>query len=291
MSLSGLHDGQRWGRDTSHPSLLAFKFRYTVVFIKVKHPPETGVNRLSEQDRSAKISRAYRMSKRAELMDDTRQRIIEAAVDLHGTVGPAGTTISGIADRAGVTRVTVYRHFPDEVSLFAACSAHWFSQQQVPDPESWAEIDDPSARVRAALTDLYRFFRQGEPMLRRIRRDIEVVPESRRQAMKQMTEHQRDVLLSAFGGKAQAEAASRSPRACDLVRHLVLPVRRQPAVRPRCRRPDDRAGAERRRHQPRLSQSRSGPAHALPHPGARRHRTTVWRVPHREGAIPPEARK
>ena len=143
------------------------------------------------------------MSKRAELMDDTRQRIIEAAVDLHGTVGPAGTTISGIADRAGVTRVTVYRHFPDEVALFAACSAHWFSQQQVPDPESWAEIDDPSARVRAALTDLYRFFRQGEPMLRRIRRDIEVVPESRRQAMKQTTEHQRDVLLSAFGGRAR----------------------------------------------------------------------------------------
>ena len=143
------------------------------------------------------------MSKRAELMDDTRQRIIEAAVDLHGTIGPAGTTISGIADRAGVTRVTVYRHFPDEVSLFAACSAHWFSQQQVPDPESWAQIDDPSARVRAALTDLYRFFRHGEPMLRRIRRDIDVVPESRRQAMKQTTEHQRDVLLSAFGGKAR----------------------------------------------------------------------------------------
>ena len=143
------------------------------------------------------------MSKRAELMDDTRQRIIEAAVDLHGTVGPAGTTISGIADRAGVTRVTVYRHFPDEVSLFAACSAHWFSQQQAPDPESWAQIDDPSARVRAALTDLYRYFRDGEPMLRRIRRDIEVVPESRRQAMKQMTEHQSDVLLAVFGGKAR----------------------------------------------------------------------------------------
>jgi AcrR family transcriptional regulator len=143
------------------------------------------------------------MSKRAELMDDTRQRIIEAAVDLHGTVGPAGTTISGIADRAGVTRVTVYRHFPDEVSLFSACSAHWFSQQQVPDPESWTEIDDPSARVRAALTDLYRFFRHGEPMMLRIRRDIEMVPESRRLAMNQMTEQQRDVLLSAFGGKAR----------------------------------------------------------------------------------------
>jgi AcrR family transcriptional regulator len=143
------------------------------------------------------------MSKRAELIDDTRQRIIEAAVDLHGTVGPAGTTISGIAERAGVTRVTVYRHFPNEVALFAACSAHWFSLQQIPDPESWARIDDPSARVRAALTDLYRFFRQGEPMLRRIRRDIEVVPESRRQAMQQTSEHQRDVLLAAFGGAAR----------------------------------------------------------------------------------------
>jgi AcrR family transcriptional regulator len=143
------------------------------------------------------------MSKRAELMDDTRQRIVEAAVDMHGTVGPAGTTISGIAERAGVTRVTVYRHFPDEVSLFAACSAHWFSQQRVPDPGSWAEIEDAAERVRAGLTDLYRFFRQGEPMLLRIRRDIESVPASRRQAMKQLSDHQRDVLLAAFGGSTR----------------------------------------------------------------------------------------
>jgi AcrR family transcriptional regulator len=139
------------------------------------------------------------MTKRAELMGDTRQRIVEAAVDLHGTVGPAGTTISGIAERAGVTRVTVYRHFPDEESLFAACSAHWFGQQRVPDPTSWAALDDPAERVRAGLADVYRFFRQGEPMLLRIRRDIDVVPESRRLAMKQASAHQRDVLLSGFG--------------------------------------------------------------------------------------------
>jgi AcrR family transcriptional regulator len=139
------------------------------------------------------------MTKRAELMDDTRQRIVEAAVDLHGTVGPAGTTISGIAERAGVTRVTVYRHFPDEESLFGACSAHWFAQQRVPDPASWADLDDPAERVRAGLTDVYRFFRQGEPMLMRIRRDIDAVPESRRLAMKQASDRQRDVLLSGFG--------------------------------------------------------------------------------------------
>jgi AcrR family transcriptional regulator len=160
---------------------------------------------LSEQACSSKSRREYRLSKRAELMEDTRRRIIEAAVDLHGTVGPAGTTISGIAARAGVTRVTVYRHFPDEDSLFGACSAHWFSQQRVPDPESWAAIDDPATRVRAGLADLYRFYRQGEPMLLRIRRDLEVVPESRRQAMRQASEHQRDVLLAAFGSSPRRQ--------------------------------------------------------------------------------------
>ena len=70
-------------------------------------------------------TRPYRKHRRAELEQQTRERIVEAAVDLHGSVGPARTTVSGVAERAGVQRATVYRHFPDDESLFAACSAHW----------------------------------------------------------------------------------------------------------------------------------------------------------------------
>ena len=78
-------------------------------------------------------------------MDQTRQRIVEATVELHGSVGPAATTIAAIAEAAGVTRLTVYRHFPDDGALFAACSAHWISRQQLPDPGAWSQIDDPAA--------------------------------------------------------------------------------------------------------------------------------------------------
>jgi len=70
----------------------------------------------------------YRIRRRAEQVDQTRQRIVETTAELHGSVGPAATTIAAIADRAGVTRLTVYRHFPDDAALFAACSAHWIAQ-------------------------------------------------------------------------------------------------------------------------------------------------------------------
>src|SRR6516164_1220390 len=105
------------------------------------------------------------MRSRREQVDQTRQRILEPTVELHGSVGPAATTIAAIADRAGVTRLTVYRHFPDEAALFGACSAHWISRQQLPDPAAWSQIDSPAARLRAGLADLYRFFRADAGML------------------------------------------------------------------------------------------------------------------------------
>ena len=99
--------------------------------------------------------RAYRKRRRAEQEEETRLRITEAAVDLHGSVGPARTTVSAIAERAGVQRATVYRHFPDEEALFAACSSHWAALNPPPDPAAWAEIADPDERLRRALSELY----------------------------------------------------------------------------------------------------------------------------------------
>ena len=89
--------------------------------------------------------RPYRMKKRAELEAATRRRITESAVALHGTVGPARTTMSAVAEHAGVRRSTLYRHFPDETSLFAACSAHWAAQHPVPDIEAWAGSRIPTS--------------------------------------------------------------------------------------------------------------------------------------------------
>jgi AcrR family transcriptional regulator len=120
--------------------------------------------------------RPYRMRRRAELEEQTRRRITESAVALHEELGPARTSISAIADRAGVRRSTVYRHFPDEEALFAACSLHWRAANPPPDPLSWAAIEDPAARTETALRELYAFFGRTDRMYRSLLRDEPLVP-------------------------------------------------------------------------------------------------------------------
>jgi AcrR family transcriptional regulator len=146
-----------------------------VVYYESVLPQRAGVNRLTRHIRSTK-ERTYRKVKRAEDEQRTRTRIVDAAEALHAELGPAGTTISAIAERAGVTRATVYRHFPDDESLFLACSGQWLSRQRLPDPDRWDAHDDPFAVLHAGLTDIYRYFRGGEPMLTSVLRDAAVVP-------------------------------------------------------------------------------------------------------------------
>jgi AcrR family transcriptional regulator len=152
---------------------------------------------LSEQNRSSNV-RDYQMRKRAEDIAETRQRIVEAAVRLHGSIGPAATSISALAEDAGVTRLTVYRHFPDALSLFEACSAHWAAAQALPDPQAWSQIGDPTQRVRTALADLYRFYRSAEPMLSNIRRDRAALPDDIRRRNDATDARYRDLLLQPF---------------------------------------------------------------------------------------------
>ena len=120
--------------------------------------------------------RTYRMTKRAELEAQTRQRIAESAVELHERFGPARTSISAVAEHAGVRRSTVYRHFPDERALFAACSGLWSQANPPPDIGRWAEIRDPSARLRSALEELYGYYRQTERMMAHVLRDESASP-------------------------------------------------------------------------------------------------------------------
>ncbi len=139
------------------------------------------VNTLSEHNRSTNV-RSYRKSKRAEDEARTRARIVDAAEALHASVGPAGASISAVAELAGVTRSTVYRHFPDDEALFLACSGQWLSRQELPQPESWRLEDLPVERVRAGLADLYRYFRAGQEMLANMERDAALVPDRIRRA-------------------------------------------------------------------------------------------------------------
>jgi AcrR family transcriptional regulator len=118
-------------------------------------------------------SRRYRMRRRAEAEQQTRLRITESTVHLHRTVGPARTTISAIAEHAGVRRSTVYRHFPDELSLFTACTGHWTAANPMPAIERWAASEHPDARLRGALEEVYDYYERNESMLTSILRDQE----------------------------------------------------------------------------------------------------------------------
>jgi AcrR family transcriptional regulator len=111
------------------------------------------------------MARAYELKRRAERQDETRQRIVDATIELHRSIGAAQTTISEIAKRAGVGRVTVYRHFPDEDTLFAACSGHYFSLHPFPDLARWRQISDPVERLRAGLGESYAWHEENEEMI------------------------------------------------------------------------------------------------------------------------------
>ncbi len=156
--------------------------------------------------------RTYRKRRRAEGEVQTRLRITEAAAKLHGTVGPARTTIKGIATEAGVQRATVYRHFPDLESLFTACSAHWASRNPPPDANAWTQITDPDVRLRQGLSELYAWYGWAEPMLTNVFRDAPSVP-----AMAQPIEdfqrrfqalHQALMSRRRVGGRARARVSA-----------------------------------------------------------------------------------
>ena len=120
--------------------------------------------------------RPYRMTRRAELEEATRRRITESAVALHEELGPARTSISAVAERAGVRRSTVYRHFPDEAALFAACSSHWRAANPPPDPRGWSAIEDRVEQTETALRELYAFYGSTEAMYVSLLRDEPLVP-------------------------------------------------------------------------------------------------------------------
>jgi AcrR family transcriptional regulator len=125
--------------------------------------------------REIKTKRRYELKKRAEEMAETHRRITEAAVELHGSVGPSRTTMSAVAERAGVERRTLYRHFPTEADLFAACSNHYFTANPWPDLGNWRAIRDPQQRLERALDELYAYYERTEPMFSNVLRDAEIV--------------------------------------------------------------------------------------------------------------------
>ena len=154
----------------------------------------------------ANQKRPYRMTRRAEAEQRTRLRITETTVELHGTLGPARASISAIAARAGVRRSTVYRHFPDEASLFSACTSYWMMANPFPDVNRWMAIDDPAIRVMAGLEELYAHYRRTERMMSNVLRDEATMPIVKRMlgGYRDYLNAARDALMSGRGVRGAA---------------------------------------------------------------------------------------
>jgi AcrR family transcriptional regulator len=120
------------------------------------------------------MTRNYTLKKRAEKQAQTRQRIVEATFDLHGSVGPAQTTLSMIAEKAGVQRHTLYAHFKDERSLFEACSGLHLEREPLPEIDAWRRINDVDQRLRVGLSELYGWYSRNAGVVGAVLRDAQV---------------------------------------------------------------------------------------------------------------------
>lgn len=151
-------------------------------------------------------TRPYKKKRRAEQEAETRRRITESAVELHGTVGPSRTSMSAVAERAGVRRSTLYRHFPDEAALFEACSAHWEAANPPPDLGDWAAIEDPDERLRVALGEIYTYYRRTERMTANLVRDEAVNPNVKRhfRPFREYIGAARNALMKGRGSRGRA---------------------------------------------------------------------------------------
>jgi AcrR family transcriptional regulator len=158
------------------------------------------------------------MRRRAEQVDGTRLRITEATVRLHTTVGPAHTSIAAVADEAGVTRLTVYRHFADLDALFEACRAHWTTRNPGPDAAAWPAIPDLEERARRAFEELYGWYRDHADELYPIYRDAAAMPVSAQQAAEVGNRMLADALVA---GHADNDPDGNGRLLRAVARHLV----------------------------------------------------------------------
>lgn len=183
--------------------------------------------------------RPYELKARAERQRKTRRRIVETTVALHREVGPARTTIAEIARRAGVQRLTVYNHFPDDAELFAACQAHFLAQHPPPDLGAALGLQDPRARAQAVLRALYDSYREREPVTAKVLRDRAALP-----ALDRLLERTMDAQLGELADTLAAGFRARGPRHARLRALVALALDFWTWLRLKREGLDDRAAAD-----------------------------------------------
>jgi len=167
--------------------------------------------------------RKYTKTKRAEQQEQTRERIVEATVALHEELGPANTSIKAIAERAGVQRLTVYRYFPDDTSLFQACTSHWLSLNPPPDVTAWENIEEAEEKTYVVLLAFFQYYRATEKMWIGAYRDVEDIP-ALRIGMKNFEAYLdkvRDSLLSTWKRKCKSKKGKSKQQLSITLRHCL----------------------------------------------------------------------
>jgi AcrR family transcriptional regulator len=155
------------------------------------------------------MARKYEMKRRAERQKETHRRITEAAIELHESVGPARTTVSAIAEKAGVQRHTYYAHFPELKDLYQACMGLHLEQNPMPNPSSWAEVADAEVRLRVALCEVYAYYSANERMLANVLRDAPLDPVAQETMVPfyEYWETVRDTIADAFDASGERREA------------------------------------------------------------------------------------
>lgn len=164
-----------------------------------------------------RTKRRYELKARGDQVAETRARIVEAIMQLHQELGPRNTTVSAIAVRAGVERLTVYRHFEDEAAMLAACSHRYLELNPPPDPTGWADETDPLRRTRRGLEEMYEFFGRTAPMFEKVYRDVDASAPLRA-IMAQFDAHLRSVADGLAAGWPRAPAGDRRQ---VILRHAI----------------------------------------------------------------------
>ena len=149
--------------------------------------------------------RPYRMQQRAASVDDTRRRITEAAVRLHTSIGPSETSFAAVADEAGVTRLTLYRHFADRDELFTACMTHWRASHPPPDVQAWTLVRSFERRLRRAVDELYSWYAENAGDLYPVYRDAAFTPAATHRARRENIDRMTDAVLGSTGTHARAQ--------------------------------------------------------------------------------------
>lgn len=152
------------------------------------------------------MARRYEQKARAEQQEQTRRRIVDAALELHRTAGPAESSFSAVAERAGVQRSTLYRHFPDDRALFLACSGLHLDEHPFPDAARWRAITSPRARAERGIADVYAYWAENESLIANVLRDGErdpVLHEVNELRMGEPLALARDVIVEAWPERAR----------------------------------------------------------------------------------------